>query len=231
MAEAARVLQLQRLFQLASPSLPVGAFAYSEGLEAAVEAGWLSTPDDVQDWLAATLDECMARLDLPLCLRLHAAWSKDDLDAVRDWSRLNLASRETSERRAQERHLGTALASLLQGMNVAEAAHWRIGGQYVQDVSFAALFSLAAVRWQVNAEDTAAALAWAWLENQVLAAVKLVPLGQTQGQRLLFALADAVPAALATAAQLEDDDLGGSLPGVTFACTDHETMYSRLYRS
>jgi len=231
MAEAVRALELQRLFQLASPSLPVGAFAYSEGLEAAVEAGWLTTSADVQDWLAATLDECQARLDLPLCLRLHAAWQDDDIERVRLWSRFNLAVRETSERRAQERHLGTALASLLQAMDMPEAAHWRIGGDYGADVSFAALFSLAAVRWQISAEDALAALAWAWLENQVLAAVKLVPLGQTQGQKLLFALADAVPGALAVAARLPDDELGGSLPGVTFACTAHETMYSRLYRS
>ncbi len=231
MADVGRALHLQRLFQLASPSLPVGAFAYSEGLEAAVEAGWLNTADDVQDWLAATLDECQARLDLPLCLRLHAAWMNDDIDRVRHWSRFNLAVRETAERRAQERHLGTALASLLQAMDMPEAARWRIGGAYADEVSFAALFSLAAVRWQLSAEDTVAALAWAWLENQVLAAVKLVPLGQTQGQQLLFALADAVPGALTLAANLKDDDLGGSLPGVTFACTAHETMYSRLYRS
>ncbi|MDA3920574.1 MAG: urease accessory protein UreF [Salinisphaera sp.] len=231
MAESGRVLQLQRLFQLASPSLPVGAFAYSEGLEAAVEAGWLSTADDVQDWLAATLDECLARLDLPLCLRLHAAWQAGDIATVRRWSHFNLAVRETAERRAQERHLGTALATLLHGMDVAEARHWRLGGAYVEDVSFATLFSLAAVRWQISDEDTAAALAWAWLENQVLAAVKLVPLGQTQGQKLLFALSDGVPHALALAAGLEDDDLGGSLPGVTLASTAHETMYSRLYRS
>lgn len=231
MTEAGRTLQLQRLFQLASPSLPVGAFAYSEGMEAAVEAGWLASTDDVHDWLGAALHECMARLDLALCLRLHSAWLAGDIDSVRCWSRFNLAARETSERRAQERHLGTALASLLQGMDIAEAADWRIGGAYVDDVSFAALFGLAAVRWHIGAEDAAAALAWAWLENQVLAAVKLVPLGQTQGQRLLFALADQVAPALAVAATLDDDDLGGSLPGITLACTAHETMYSRLYRS
>lgn len=231
MPDAAGALRLQRLFQLASPSLPVGAFAYSEGLETAVETGGLRRAADVDDWLRAVMAECMARIDLPVFLRLYDAWAADDFDGVRGWSRYALAVRETAERRAQEIHLGTAMAGLLDNMGVAGAANWRIGRAYVDDVSFGAMFALAAWRWNVGAREAATALGWAWLENQVLAAVKLVPLGQTDGQQLLFALAETVPAALDVAAGLDDAELGGSLPGVTLMCTGHETLYSRLYRS
>lgn len=224
-------LALQRLLQLASPSLPVGAFAYSEGLEAAVECGGLQGADDVGDWLAAGLEFTFVPLDLAVCFRLHEAWQHQRMESVTGWSRYLLASRETAERRAQEQHLGHALAMLLSGMDEPGAADWRIGGAHASDVSFAALWTLAAVRWGIAARPAAAAMAWAWLENQVLAAVKLVPLGQTRGQRLLFELAERVPAAVERAATLADDQLGGSLPGVTLASTAHETLYSRLYRS
>ncbi|KEZ79309.1 urease accessory protein UreF [Salinisphaera hydrothermalis] len=231
MAEADEALALQRLLQLASPSLPVGAFAYSEGLEAAVERGWLRHERDVRDWLAASLEATLVPLDLAIYGRLHVAWEAGDIGCVQDWSRYLLTSRETAERRAQERHLGHALATLLDGMGEAGAADWRIGGAQADDVSFAALWALAATRWRIDARSAASGLAWAWLENQVLAAVKLVPLGQTRGQILLFELAQHVPAAVARAFELTDKELGGSLPGVTLASTAHETMYSRLYRS
>lgn len=227
----ADALALQRLLQLASPSLPVGAFAYSEGLEAAVEAQDVRSAEDVGAWLSATLDACLVPLDLAVYYRLHRAWQAEDIAEVRRWSRFVLTSRETAERRAQERHLGHALASLLSGMGEAGATDWRLNGTYAPDVSFAALWAFAAVSWQVDAESAVQALAWAWLENQVLAAVKLVPLGQTRGQRLLFELAGDVPAAAGRALALGDAELGGSLPGVSLASVRHETLYSRLYRS
>ncbi|RJS94259.1 urease accessory protein UreF [Salinisphaera sp. Q1T1-3] len=222
---------LQRLLQLASPSLPVGAFAYSEGLEAAVATSTVTDAETLSDWLSAAFEHCVVPLDLAVALRLHEKWQSHDLDGVCRWSRFVLASRETAERRAQERHLGHALASLLDGMSLPEAAPWRLGGGHAADVSFPALWMLAAVRWNVPAAPAVEAMAWAWLENQVLAAVKLIPLGQTAGQRLLFELAGDVPAGAARAAELTDDALGGSLPGVTMACCDHEILYSRLYRS
>ncbi|AWN14714.1 Urease accessory protein UreF [Salinisphaera sp. LB1] len=219
------------MLQLASPSLPVGAFAYSEGLEAAVEQGWLRSEADVRGWLAASLEATLVPLDLAVYFRLHAAWQADCVERVGDWSRYLLTSRETAERRAQERHLGHALATLLDGMQEPGARDWRLGGAHAADVSFAALWALAATRWQIEPEAAASGLAWAWLENQVLAAVKLVPLGQTRGQILLFELAEGVPGAVARATRLADAELGGSLPGVALASTAHETLYSRLYRS
>lgn len=224
-------MRLQRLLQLASPTLPVGAFAYSEGLEAAVAHGWISDADAVGDWLAGILEHSFALVDAPVLFRLMSAWQQAGADAVQRWSRYLLAARETAERRVQERHLGTALATLLSSLGLEAAGEWRNGQRRAADASFAALFSLAAVSWGIDAEDAATALAWSWLENQVMAAVKLVPLGQSEGQRLLLMLSERVPALLAAARDLGDDALGGALPGVALMGTAHETLYSRLFRS
>lgn len=231
MADAARSLRLQRLFQLASPTLPVGAYAYSEGLETAVASGWIGDAEGARSWLDGALMHGFGRLDLPVMYRLYAAWRhQGPVEAVR-WSRYLMASRETAERRDQERHLGTALAALLSNLGITAAEEWRNGRTHARIATFAALFALAAVNWAIAADDAATALAWAWLENQVMAAVKLVPLGQTEGQRLLMELAERVPAVLAGAARLQDDALAGALPGVTLMSTGHETLYSRLFRS
>lgn len=231
MVDAPRSLRLQRLFQLASPTLPVGAFAYSEGLETAVALGWIGDAGDVRAWLDGTLMHGFGRLDLPVMYRLYDAWRhQESMEAVR-WSRYLMASRETAERRDQERHLGTALAALLHNLGIDAAQDWRNGGAHAHIATFAALFALAAEHWAIAAEDAATALTWAWLENQVMAAVKLVPLGQTQGQELLLELAERVPAVLAGALRLGDDALAGALPGATLMSTGHETLYSRLFRS
>jgi len=231
MVEASSALALQRLLQLASPSLPVGAFAYSEGLETAVAEGRLTHVEAVADWLRGAFTYSVVPADLAITQRLHTAWQAASIDDVAAWSARLLAMRETAERRAQERHLGHALANLLAAMDITEATDWRLGRARAPAVTFAALWALAATRWRIAVADSLSAMAWAWLENQVLAAVKLVPLGQTAGQRLLFELAGDIPAGVARAITLEDDELGGSLPGLAMASAGHETLYSRLYRS
>jgi len=231
MIDTARGVQLQRLLQLASPTLPVGTFAYSEGLETAVALGWICGMEDVRDWLDGKLVHGFGRLDLPVMYRLYEAWRRQQAVEALRWSRYLMASRETSERRDQERHLGTALAALLSNLGITAADDWRNGRAHARIATFAALFSLAAVHWAIAPDDAATALTWSWLENQVMVAVKLVPLGQTQGQRLLMDIAERVPATLAGARNLRDDGLAGALPGATLMSTGHETLYSRLFRS
>ena len=75
------------------------------------------------------------------------------------------------------------------------------------------------------------AYVWSWLENQVLAAIKLVPLGQVAGQRLLLALGARIPRVVAIAMTLDDADLSTFAPGLCLASARHETQYSRLFRS
>jgi urease accessory protein len=219
-------LALLRLFHLVSPALPVGAYAYSQGLEYAVQAGWVSDEASTWDWLQGLLRLSVGTLDLPLLARLHAAWSAADRTAVNDWNAQLIAARESAELRAEERHLGSSLARVLLELEVDDARDWQ-----QRDPAFATLFSLAAVRWQVAVGPTLAGYGWAWSENQVLAAIKLVPLGQSAGQRLLHRLTDLLPRVVEHAMMLPDDAIGTSALSQVLAGTLHESQYSRLFRS
>jgi urease accessory protein len=217
---------LLRLCHLVSPALPVGAYAYSQGLEYAVHAGWVHDEATTLEWLSGLSQHGLGTLDLPLLLRLHRAWSAPDMPAVRHWNAQLIAARETSELRAEELHLGRALARVLVELEIAEAGDWRQTAS-----AFATLFSLAAVHWHINAGDALRGYLWTWSENQVLAAVKLVPLGQSAGQRLLHRLTDAMPAIVERAQTLGDDAIGVGTVSQALASALHESQYSRLFRS
>ena len=218
-------LALLRCLQLSSPGLPIGAYSYSQGLEWAVEAGWVTSEQTLRDWLAEQLTCALGPLDIAVYARLHAAVAAGDDAAVGRWNDLLLAHRETSELRADDRDRGAALLRLLREFQVRRPA--ALDG----DVAQATAHALAAVHWAVPLQAAAHGYAWAWLEGQVIAGVKLVPLGQAAGQRLLFALASDIPAAVAHGLALADDDIGGALPALAIASARHETQYTRLFRS
>jgi urease accessory protein len=217
---------LLRLCHLVSPALPVGAYAYSQGLEYAVHAGWVHDEASTLDWLQGLSANAIGTLDLPILLRLYRAWSIPDLPGVRHWSAQLLAARETSELRAEELHLGRALARVLVELEIGEAGEWQQAAP-----AFATLFSLAAVRWRIDAADALRGYLWAWSENQVLAALKLVPLGQSSGQRLLHRLTAAMPGIVERAQTLGDEAIGVGTLSQAFASALHESQYSRLFRS
>jgi urease accessory protein len=217
---------LLRLFHLVSPALPVGAYAYSQGLEYAVHAGWVHDEASTLDWLQGISSASVGTLDLPIVLRLHSAWTRADIADVRHWNAQLIAARETSELRAQELHLGRALARVLVELELSEAGEW-----IEPAAAFATLFSLAAVRWRIDARDAMSGYLWAWSENQVLAAVKLVTLGQSAGQRLLHRLTAAMPELVEHALALGDATIGVSTPSQALASALHESQYSRLFRS
>lgn len=212
-----------RLMQLASPCLPVGAYAFSQGLEAAIELGWITNAADTREWLALQLTHGLAHVDLPLLLRAYDAFVANDIAQAAYWNALLLACRETHELRLGDCATGAALARLLPELGIEVPA--------LDEPAFMTLFALAAVRWQIPAHDCALGYAWTWLENQVVATTKLLPLGQTQAQQLLSALQERIPEALATAVALDDGAIGSSLPGLALAGIHHETQYTRLFRS
>jgi urease accessory protein len=216
-----------RLFQLISPSLPVGAFAYSQGIEWAVEAGWIGAGADLSAWLAGLLDDSLARLDLPILVRQQRAWAAADPVTVSHWNAVLLASRETAELRAEEHNRGRALAALLPRLGIAVPGAHRVPVAATQSAGFA----LAAAAWDIPPREAALGYAWSWLENLVLAGVKALPLGQTAGQQTLLTLAERIPAAVTTALTLDDADLGAGAPGLAIASSRHETQYTRLFRS
>jgi len=220
-------LALLRLLQLVSPSLPIGMYSYSQGLERAVDDDWLRTAADVEQWLQGLLQHSMKSIDLPILARLYQAWSTANPAQIQYWSHYLIACRETAELRAEDRQTGQALARLLDSLGMVEMQPWL----RKPEATLATMFSFAAVQWQIELRASLLGYVWSWLENQVLCAVKLVPLGQVAGQRLLQDLAVSLPELVDEALQLEDTDLGGNAFGLALASSRHEMQYSRLFRS
>jgi urease accessory protein len=223
-------IRLVRLLQLASPALPVGAYSYSQGLEAAVDKSIVRDAPTAARWIGDMLEYSIAPMEAPLLLRSIAAWRACDFAAIDNWNALFLASRETSELRAETVQMGFSLRKLLtelNGMNEDARAHLA----RLEEIAFPTAFACAVARWRILPQPALVAYLWAWLENQVMAAVKALPLGQTDGQRMLLTLGARLGAMAASAASLEDDELGSFAPGLALLSSRHETQYSRLFRS
>jgi urease accessory protein len=218
---------LLRLLQLVSPALPIGGYNFSQGLEYAIHADWVRDEASALTWIQGLAHASVGTLDVPVLRRLHAAWLQDDADEVDRWSRFLIASRETSELRAEDRHLGRSLAKVLADAGLPNAREWTTR----PDATFATLFSLGCARWGVGAPECVWGYLWTWAENQVLAAIKTVPLGQTAGQRMLDALIAQIPAVAERGASLPDEYIGSAAPMHLIASAAHETQYTRLFRS
>ncbi|MEJ2404449.1 MAG: urease accessory protein UreF [Candidatus Thiodiazotropha sp.] len=216
-----------RLMHLVSPSLPVGAFTYSQGLEWAVECGWVRDRDSLRDWIADLLATGITHLEVPILRRLYHASQDQDLAARIHWSDTLIAFRETRELRDEERNRGRALASLLPhlGVPVSESLMPVLRGCQL------AGFAHAAAHWKIPLPQAAQGYVWSWLENMVLAGVKIIPLGQTAGQGMLAELTEAIPPAVETGLSLDDEAIGASCLAQAMASSRHETQYTRIYRS
>ena len=222
-----------RLQQLISPSLPIGAFTYSQGMEWAVESGWISNAESLHSWLDSILSGTMISMELPLLLRLADCIENDDAQGCHEWATYLLSCRETSELRAEEQQRGQAFTTLLD--KLPEAAAWPelqdSSWRDVMELTQLAGFALACKKWSIRREDMLRGYLWSWLENMVIGAVKLIPLGQSDGQRVLFRFTDVLSQACHEAFNIEDDDIGASSPAQAIASSLHETQYCRLFRS
>lgn len=220
-------ISLLRLLHLASPTLPIGAFAYSQGLEHAVERRWVHDDASAKNWIEDVMKNVLAATDVPLLRRLYESWVAEDMEEVHRWTAYLLACRESSEFRHEDLQLGAALMRLLNSLELRAARRWPDGA----DAAFLTSFTLAARHWRIGLTHTAMGFLWSWADNQVAAAIKLVPLGQTSGQRLLLGLTDAITTSVRTGLALQDNELGCSAPALAIASALHETQYSRMFRS
>lgn len=219
---------LLSLLRFVSPGLPIGAYAYSRGLEQAVSSGAVADEETAADWIIGLLVHVSARLDGPVLLRLYAALSREDDADFERWNARLLASRESAELRLEDTQLGAALARLLVGQAMAPRAHALMERG---DVCYASTFALAALSCQVPLEAALLGFLWVQAEGQISAAVRLIPLGQTAGQRLLSRVIAALPDCAEQARRLTDSEVGALSPGLALASALHETQYTRLFRS
>ena len=215
------------LMRLTSPSLPIGAYAYSQGLEFACEHGWVTDAKTAKKWISGLLLSTQTYLDIPILVRLYNAWLSNSLDEVKYWSQFLLVSRESKELYEEDHYLGKALSKLLLDLEI-QSANEIVNGNFV---TFATAFSLAAVRWQIDQKECCKGYLWAWSENQVNVAMKLIPLGQTDGQKILSSLIEIIPDVINKAMLLSDDNIGSTAIGLGIASANHETQYTRLFRS
>ncbi|MFT7286927.1 MAG: urease accessory protein [Halieaceae bacterium] len=212
------------MLHLASPALPVGAYAYSQGLEYAIEAGWLEG-EALHDWLRDSLLLGQACLDMPMLLRASEALARNDQATLDRWNNRLLASRETAELLLEDSQMGAALWRLLGKLEIPDLP------ALSQAPAYAVAFAVACEHWKIGTNEALQALGYSWLENQVTAATKLVPLGQSAAQRLLLELLEYIPEACDTARAIDDESLGLSLPGLAIASCRHERQHTRLFRS
>lgn len=223
-------LKLSRLLQLSSANLPVGGFSFSQGLEYAVEMGWINNAESTKDWIRFNLAQSIARTDLALLNRLHKALVEDDFDGFHKWNQHALACRESNELYLADVAMGKALMRLLKDIQGIDSQHY-LDLIRQKEISFVSAFALSAYMFGLELIAIQSGFCWAYIDNQVAAATKLVPLGQTQGQNLLFELSQQVEQAIQLGNQIEDDNIGASLPRLAMASAWHESQYTRLFRS
>jgi urease accessory protein len=222
------VISLVRLLQLASPALPIGAYSYSQGLEWAVQAGDVRDAATAQQWIGEMLVNVHARGELAVLSRLCACANEARWDAFAQWHAWFRASRETAELAAETQQMGGALTRLLGDLELLDEAARDAVARFAP-VTLPGAYALAARALAIAQTEATIAFAWSWLENQVLAAVKSVPLGQAAAQRMLLALGASIPALVAR--DIDDEDIASFAPGLAIASTRHETQYTRLFRS
>ena len=213
-----------------APTLPIGAYSYSQGLEWIVEEGTVHDAESAQAWIGDVLDHVIATGEAAVAWRLLVAAERADWQAVARWNAWFRASRETAELRAETEQMGGSLAKLAGDLDIVDAEAKALLPS-LAPVTLPASYALVARAFAVPPDAALTAYVWSWLENQVMAAIKAVPLGQVAGQRLLLSLGERIPAALAVAKAVADDDVASFAPGLAQASARHETQYTRLFRS
>ncbi len=224
---------LLRLLAWLSPSFPTGGYTYSHGLEKAAEAGFVRDRATLAQWVTAVLEHGAGRADGVFLALTHRAVSAGDEDRFR-WA----VERADVMRASAE----TALESSAQGaafLTTVRAA-WPLDGldrwaAIIKDMGRApahpVAVGLAAALAGIPLADTLQGFTHAVAANLVSAGVRLVPLGQTDGQRALAALEDVAHTMALWAADAGPDDLGSRAPMVDWTSITHETQYTRLFRS
>ncbi len=221
---------LLRLIWLASAALPVGGYSYSEGLEAAIDSGLADRETSARQWLLDQLQLTQARSELPATAAAFAAWQAHDGQRVVALNSWVLATRESAELRRQCEQMGRSLTDWVRQRDDSDS-RVAILAALRPAPTWPVAFALAAACSGAGVHGALLAMAFGWAENLVQAAVKAVPLGQSAGQRMLAALADAIPTAVDHALSLDDSTRQAFSPGLAILSARHEAQYSRLFRS
>jgi urease accessory protein len=221
-------IALLRLLQLANPTLPVGAYSYSEGLEFLIEIGKINHPTALTQWLTDQLNYGSIRIDAAVLVRGYQAMQVQAWDRLSYWNNWLTASREAEELRSQHWQMGQSLLRLWQDLQPVFPDDYFMS---IENCNFAIAYAIVAADWQLDLHATVLSYLQSWAVNLVSAGVKLMPLGQTAGQKLLLNLQPAIAETAKVILALPDDALESCSWGLALASMAHETQYSRLFRS
>jgi urease accessory protein len=219
---------LLTLLQLTSPALPVGAYSYSEGLETLVDRGLIESAQDLQVWLTESLATGSIGIEAAILIRTHRAWMQGNQKDVIYWNYWLSATRETAELQQQNWQMGRSLLKLLQ--DLYPDRDWS-GWNMQENWNMAIVFAVAAGLAEIDEHTAILGYLHSWASNLVSAGVKLIPLGQTAGQKLMLQLAEPIIISADRSLILPDDRLFSCSWGLAIASMTHETQYSRLFRS
>jgi urease accessory protein len=224
--------EITALMQLASPALPIGGYSYSQGLEAAIDSSLVKDASTAEAWIKDVFLGVFARSEAPLWLLSYDAWSRNDIDSVNSLNEYFLVSRETSELRSETEQMGWSL------LQIAQSLGW--GGNSLSNLaainplSLLAAHSYTCFHLNIQSKNGLAAYAFSWIENQVAASLKAIPLGQVAGQQALTKIRLLVPEMVQEAEKRAKSGLSmidNFSPMLAILSSRHETQYSRLFRS
>ena len=224
---------LTALFQLASPSLPVGGFSYSQGLEAAVAEGLVSNESNAHAWISSILTGAFASAEGTLWVVLYRAWRSDDVEQVKQWNQWFWASRETQEFRIETEQMGWSLVKLAQELCWGSPTELGVLAS-IRPITYPCAHAYACCKHGLDDVSGLTSYVFSWLENQVMSAMKSIPLGQVSGQKILQQAAALIPSVIETCldrAHAQPPRINTFSHQLAVLSSRHETQYSRLFRS
>ncbi|TCB77229.1 urease accessory protein UreF [Acinetobacter sp. ANC 4173] len=214
--------QLLSLLTLSSTALPIGAYCYSQGVESAIDRGFIHDEASSIVYFEEVLEMLLVRFELPVLKRLmQFTNAAEQFDY---WANFYRASRESKELLAESKQLAFSLNAWIR--DVLE-----LPVTVKKHLGFLPVYGHLCGSLGLKEADVLAAYTFTVLENQVLAAVKTVPLGQMSGQRILWHLHGLIPEAINRVLKLKDTEISSALPQYAMLSMHHETQYSRLFRS
>jgi urease accessory protein len=223
-------LAQMRLLQIASQAIPIGGYSHSHGLEAAIESGLVRDEATVQQWITDMLLFSIGSYEAACLEKMSGAWIAQDFDALRELNDEFLATRESAELRSATVQMGFSMRTLLEVLpNLPQLLISAL--QTMREPSLPCAWSGAATAWAISPSDSMAAYLWSWAENQVLVAMKSVPIGQSSGQRVLLKMGSQIAQLMERPQSRDDGKLSNFVPGLAILSSQHETQYSRLFRS
>ncbi|NEP55379.1 MAG: urease accessory protein UreF, partial [Moorea sp. SIO3C2] len=200
---SASVETLPLLLQIASPTLPVGAYSYSEGIEWLVDTHRITTANNLEHWIRQELQYGTMRLDAAVMVRIYQAQITRQTDTICHWNQWLSAIRDTKELREQSWQMGQALVRLV---HTLEPGLDPLLDTVGQPCNFATVFSITAAHWGIDLKAALMAYLHSWLTNMVNAGIKLIPIGQTSGQSLMLKLYPTLRETVHQCIEVNDDE-------------------------